>query len=72
MNADGSPGVDVDLVVAARTESLLPLGLGFMAFALVSLAAGAFLLWSSLRRRPSGPAGPVAEKAMASTGTAAA
>jgi hypothetical protein len=71
MNADGSPGVDVDLVVAARTESLLPLGLGFIGFALVSFAGGGFLLWSSLRR-PSAPAGPVPEKAMASTGMSAA
>jgi hypothetical protein len=52
MNADASAGVDVDLVLAAKTASLLPGGLGLIAFALVSLAAAAFFLRSASRRPP--------------------
>jgi hypothetical protein len=70
MNADGSPGVDVSLALAAKTESLLPVGLGFIALAVVSLAGGVLLFRSAVRRPPVEPAPPPVRNAMATSSSA--
>jgi hypothetical protein len=44
MNADGSPGVAVDVAVGRKTGALLPIGLGIAGVAVVLLAGGAALL----------------------------
>ena len=66
MNADGSPGVAVDVAVGAKTGVLLPIGLGLVVFALVVLVGGVALIVAGSggrqnRARPSfNPTGPTA------------
>jgi hypothetical protein len=55
MNADGSPGVDLDLVVAGKTGLLLPIGLGLGAFGLVALGIGAALIVAGASGSGTGP-----------------
>ncbi len=58
MNADGQPGVTVDVRVGAKTGVLLPIGLGVGGFGLLVLAGGALLLVLGLRRpRQEAPVG---------------
>jgi hypothetical protein len=55
MNADGAPGVAVDVSVGGKTGVLQPLGLGMGAVAIVLLAGGAGLLVAGSRRRDDSP-----------------
>jgi hypothetical protein len=53
MNADGSPGVAVDMAVGAKTGALLPIGIGMAGVALVALVGGiAFIVIGSKGRSP--------------------
>ena len=55
MNADGSEGVDVSVIVGAKVPWLFPMGLGFLIVGIVGLAAGPLMIFFAVRR-PRGPA----------------
>ena len=57
MNADGSPGVDIDVAVGAKTDVLLPIGLVAGGVALVMVGGGIALVvfGANSRRRQTGP-----------------
>jgi hypothetical protein len=57
MNADGSPGVDVDMVVGAKVPFILGLAIGGLAGGAVLLAGGVAMIFFGARRR----AGALAE-----------
>jgi uncharacterized protein DUF4389 len=50
MNANGQPGISVDVKVGAKTGVLLPIGLGLGALGILVLVGSAFLLLLGLRR----------------------
>jgi len=52
MNADGSTGVATDFTVGAKLGLILWLGLGFVAFGLLLLAAGVVAIVAGRRRPP--------------------
>ncbi|MCA1692325.1 MAG: hypothetical protein LC733_09050 [Actinobacteria bacterium] len=55
MNADGSPGITVDVAVGAKSNMLLPIGIGMSALALLAVGGGiAFIVARSAggRARP--------------------
>jgi hypothetical protein len=58
MNADGSPGVDVDLSVGVKVGFLEELAAALLVAGALGLALGIVLIWLALRRR--GPAPPPA------------
>jgi hypothetical protein len=49
MNADGSPGVAVDVAVGGKTGVLLPLGIGMVAVAVVLIVGGGALVLAGSR-----------------------
>ena len=49
MNADGAPGVAVDVAIGGKTGLLMPLGLGLGAFAIVLLAGGVAMVLAGSR-----------------------
>jgi hypothetical protein len=60
MNADASPGVAVEATAGARTDLLLPIGIGLLIAALVLLGAGAALIVAAVATsRAPAPAAPV-------------
>jgi hypothetical protein len=59
MNADGSPGVSVDVAVGAKTGALLPIGIGMAGVALVAIVGGiAFIVVGSRGKGPDPVAAP--------------
>lgn len=66
MNADASPGVEVDASLGLKTGLLLPIGIGLLAAALVTAAVATALLVAGARRDTRGgmaPAPPAGEAA---------
>ena len=59
MNADGSAGVTADVAVGAKTGLLLPVGIGLLALAAVSLGLGATGIILGGTGGPARPRGPV-------------
>lgn len=51
LNADASPGVNVDLSVGATVPGLFGLGLGLLGAGVLAIAGGAWLQYLGLRRR---------------------
>lgn len=49
MNADGAPGVSVDVAAGVRTGILLPIGIGLLVAALVALAVAVLLVYLAVR-----------------------
>jgi hypothetical protein len=48
MNADGTAGLDVEAAAGARTDALLPIGLGLLALGLALLGGGAAMVIAAL------------------------
>lgn len=57
MNADGRPGVSVDVTVGAKTGVLLPIGAGLAVGGLLLAAGAAALLFAGLRHQVPVPSG---------------
>ncbi|GAB3899767.1 hypothetical protein GCM10029964_086140 [Kibdelosporangium lantanae] len=57
LNADASPGVDVDVSAGVTAPGLLPWGLGLLGGGVLALAGGAWLQYLGLRGRPARPNG---------------
>jgi hypothetical protein len=59
MNADASPGVAVETTAAAKTDLLLPIGMGLLIAALVLLGAGTTLIAVAVATSRGGAVPPV-------------
>ncbi len=58
LNADGTPGIDVDLTAGARVPFVRPIGIAFLVAGLVGLAVGVALTYLGVRTGPSPAATP--------------
>lgn len=52
LNADGTPGVDVDVTAAARLPFIRPIGIGLVIAGLLGLAVGITLTYFGVRNTP--------------------
>ncbi len=59
LNADGSPGVDVEVTAAARVPFIRSAGVVLVVVGLIGLAIGATLTYFGVRSTPGGPTPPV-------------
>jgi hypothetical protein len=62
INADGSPGVDVDLTAAARIPFIQPIGIALMVAGLIGLVVGVTLTYLGVRSTPTRLETPVEVK----------
>jgi hypothetical protein len=63
MNADASPGVDVELSVGAKVGFIFWVGLGLLIFGVILLAGGATMIFFGLRRPATTPSPSVSAPA---------
>ena len=63
LNADGTPGLDVDVTAAARLPFVRPIGIGLVVAGLLGLAVGVTLTYLGVRSTPQVESNPIKEEA---------
>jgi hypothetical protein len=62
INADGTPGVDVEVTAAARVPFIQPIGIALVVIGLLGLVVGVTLTYLGVRSTPNHQAAPVEAK----------